>query len=143
MKIVYLTTDEIVKIHDEIIKETGGHYGIISYGNLDFVTSQMEIPKSLERKTATLLFGILTSHPFVDGNKRTAFESMKTFLIANNKKFIATEKDIWIKLHEISEGKLKIEEIIKWVENSVRWFDGKKKNNDDSKKTYKRRWRIA
>jgi death-on-curing protein len=120
MKIKYLTTDEIIKIHGEIIKETGGHSGIISYGNIDFVVSQMEIPKTLERKAAILLFGILTSHPFVDGNKRTALESMKTFVLLNSRKFITSENDIWIKLHEISEGKLKVEETVGWIKKNMK-----------------------
>jgi len=120
MRIKYLTAEEIVKIHDEIIKETGGHSGIISYGNIDFIVSQMEIPKTLERKAAILLFGILTSHPFVDGNKRTALESMKTFLLLNDKKFITTEKDIWTKLHEISEEKMKLEGTIEWIRKSMK-----------------------
>jgi len=120
MKIVYLTTEEIVKIHDEIIKETGGHSGIISYGNIDFVVSQTEIPKNLERKAAILLFGLLTSHPFVDGNKRTALESMKTFLLLNGKIFVTTEKDIWIKLHEISEGKINLDRVVEWIKNNLK-----------------------
>ncbi len=35
----YLTTQEILQIHDDIIKETGGHSGILSYGNLDFIVN--------------------------------------------------------------------------------------------------------
>ena len=65
----YLTTEEIIKIHDDIIKETGEHSGIISYGNLDFLIDQARIPKSIERVAAVLFYGILTSHPFVDGIK--------------------------------------------------------------------------
>lgn len=118
MKIRYLTTDEIIQIHNDIIKETGGHTGIISYGNLDFIVNQMEIPKTLERASATLLYGILTSHPFVDGNKRTAFEVMKVFLDMNNRRFSATQEDIWDKLHVISEGKLKFEEIANWIKKN-------------------------
>ncbi|MBI2545496.1 MAG: hypothetical protein HYW22_02815, partial [Candidatus Aenigmarchaeota archaeon] len=54
MRIKYLTTDEIIKIHDRIIKRSGGHSGIISYGNLDFVIAQANIPKGIERIAATL-----------------------------------------------------------------------------------------
>lgn len=118
-EIKYLTAEEIVAIHEEIIKETGGHSGIISYSNLDFTVEQSKIPKTLERIAATLFYGILTSHPFVDGNKRTALESMKTFLFLNGKNFKSDENELWEKLHSISEGKLKFEEIVKWIKENV------------------------
>ena len=118
-KIVYLSTEEIVAIHHEIIKETGGYEGIISYGNLDFLVSQMQIPKDIFRKAAILFYGILTSHPFLDGNKRTALESMKTFLFINGKGFLADEDDIWDKVHSISEGKLKSDEVVNWIKKNA------------------------
>ncbi len=116
----YLTTQEILQIHDDIIKETGGHSGILSYGNLDFIINQMEIPKTRERAATVLFYGILTSHPFVDGNKRTGLESMKTFLYLNGKEFVAKDNVIWNKLHDISEGKLKFEEILNWIKKSAK-----------------------
>lgn len=120
MEVKYLTTEEIVAIHDEIVKETGGHSGILSGGNLDFIVSQTEVPRSLERKSATLFYGILTKHPFVDGNKRTALEAMKTFLHLNGKSFIATDDDVWNNLHSISEGKLKFEEVVSWIKENTK-----------------------
>lgn len=119
MTIKYISASEIIKIHDKIIETTGGHFGIISFGNLDFIVSQMEVPKSLERKATILFYGILTKHPFLDGNKRIALESMKTFLFLNDKKFIAPEDDIWNCLHLISEGKLKFEEAVNWIKQNM------------------------
>ncbi len=120
MAVKYLTTEEIISIHNEIIKSTSGHSGIMSYGNLDFIVSQMEISKDIIRKAATLLFGVLTKHPFTDGNKRTALESMKTFLYLNGKEFVATEDDVWDNLHKISEVKLKFEEVVSWIKKNVK-----------------------
>ena len=97
-----LTTEEVMQIHDDVIKETGGHIGVLSYGNLDFIANQMEIPKTVERVATVLFYGILTSHPFVDGNKRTALESMKTFLYLNGKEFAAKDDDIFNKFHNLS-----------------------------------------
>ncbi len=54
MDVSYLETEEIVKIHNQIIKQSGGHDGIINYGNLDFVVSQMETTSILNRKAAVL-----------------------------------------------------------------------------------------
>ncbi len=118
MKIIYLTTDEIVEIHNKIIEETGGHSGVLSLGNLDFLVSQSEIPKDLYRAIEILFYGILTGHPFVDGNKRTAFECLDVFLRLNGKSLIATKEDLWKALHEISEGKLDAEKSIAWLKKN-------------------------
>ncbi len=120
MEVRYITTEEIVKIHDEIIKETGGHSGIISYSNLDFLVDQMEIPKNIERKAATLFYGILTGHPFVDGNKRTAIASMETFLKENNREFIVKDEELWDVVHKISNEKLKFEETANWIRKNIK-----------------------
>lgn len=106
MVTTYLETEEIMKIHDEIIEKSGGHSGIINYGNLDFAVSQMKITQGLVRKAAILLFGIVAKHPFVDGNKRSGLVAAETFLRSNGKKLEATDKDIWIKLHKTSQGEM-------------------------------------
>ncbi len=116
----YITADETAKIHDEVIKETGGHTGMISRSNLDFLVDQMEIPKSIERKAATLFYGILTSHPFVDGNKRTAIASIEIFLRENKKELIAEDEELWDIVHRISSEKLKFEEVVNWIKKKIK-----------------------
>ncbi|MBI5347527.1 MAG: type II toxin-antitoxin system death-on-curing family toxin [Candidatus Aenigmarchaeota archaeon] len=120
MDTTYLETEEIVKIHNEIIEKSGGYTGIINYGNLDFVVSQMKTTEGLTRKTAILLFGIVAKHPFVDGNKRTGLISAETFLRLNGRKVKATDKDIWVKLHKISQGEMNISQITNWLEKTVK-----------------------
>lgn len=120
MAFAYLTTEEIIRIHDEIIKETGGHLGIISYGNLDFLVNQTKIPKDIVRASALLFYNILTSHPFVDGNKRTALESIKVFLALNHKQLSANQEELWNIIRDTSEGKLKFEEIVNWIRGRLK-----------------------
>lgn len=119
MEIKYITTEEIMRIHDRILEKSGGHAGIISKGNLEFAVTQAEIPKSLERKAATLFYGILTSHPFVDGNKRTALVATQTFLNENRREFLAADEDLWDVVHEVSTGKLKFEQVVIWIKKNL------------------------
>lgn len=119
MQVKYLTTDEIIEIHDKIIEKSGGHSGIISYGNLDFVVDQSKIPKSLDRIATVLFYGILTGHPFVDGNKRTGTIVVDTILKRNGKEFVAKDDEIWTKVQEISTGKLKFEEVVNWIKGNM------------------------
>lgn len=119
MEIKYLNTEEILEIHDSIIKESGGYSGIISYSNLDFVTAQARIPKTMERVSATLFYGILTSHPFVDGNKRTVIVATETFLKENGKEFLAEDEELWDIVHKVAEAKLKFEEVVIWIKKKI------------------------
>lgn len=120
MEIKYLNIEEILEIHDSIIKESGGYSGIISYGNLDFVVAQSRIPKTMERVSATLFYGILTSHPFVDGNKRTSIIATETFLKENNKEFLAEDEELWDIVHKVAEAKLKFEEVVIWIKKKIK-----------------------
>ena len=120
METKYLSTDELIKIHDKIIANSGGHKGIINYGNIDFTVSQMNITKTIAGKVAVILFGIIARHPFVDGNKRTGLVATETFLNANNKKLTATEKNLWIVLHRISQGEMNISQIENWIKKNIK-----------------------
>lgn len=116
----YLTIEEVIQIHDDIVNETGGHGGIISFGNLDFTVDQTKIPKEIERAATILFYGILSSHPFVDGNKRTALEATKTFLALNERQLLADQSELWNMIRDTSEGKLKFEEIVIWIKGRLR-----------------------
>lgn len=93
---------------------------MINYGNVDFTVSQMKTTKGLNRKVAVLLFGIVARHPFVDGNKRTGLVVAETFLNLNDRKLKANDKDIWIKLHKISQGEMNLNQIKKWADKVVK-----------------------
>ena len=51
---------------------------------------------------------------------------MKTFLFLNGKQFAVDEETTWDKLHEISEGKLKFEEVVDWIKRNVKLWSEKK-----------------
>ncbi len=63
-----------------------------------------------------LLYEIITTHPFVDGNKRTALEVAKTFLLVNGKtlqiKDINQEEKY---IYSIAESKKNIFSIENWI----------------------------
>ena len=82
----YLTVEEIIQTHDKLIELFGGEKGIVDKGPLDFIVNKIQSSKTdIYHKSAMLLNEIITTHPFVDGNKRTAFETAKIFLRENGK----------------------------------------------------------
>ena len=81
----------------------------------------MKIPKNFYRKAAVLMRNIITRHTFLDGNKRTGFESMKAFLEINGKLFILEGKDEIINtVVRIAKGEMNTDAIQKWIETNSR-----------------------
>ncbi len=71
----YIDFNTAIKIHDFIIKQTGGAVGL---RNKDLLESPLvaiqdgNFYSSIESKLAFLMFSIVKNHPFIDGNKRSA-----------------------------------------------------------------------
>lgn len=95
----YPTVDDIVYIHDQIIKETGGSLGIREPGLLESIIEKPQssfggedLYKSIYDKAAVLYEGLCNYHVFIDGNKRTAALVMYRFLAINGFELTASNK---------------------------------------------------
>lgn len=89
-EIEYLSMDEVSKLYDAIIKTTGGEHGYLSKGNLEYLMDTVRdvgerVPRrqAIVKKAAFLLYNVIVIHPFLNGNKRAAYELMRLFLSAN------------------------------------------------------------
>ncbi len=83
--IIIPSSDDAIAIN----KRLGG--SVLNRGAVDFLITKIESKiskKDYRRQIATisaiLWYEIVRGHPFVDGNKRTATETMKLFLKQNN-----------------------------------------------------------
>ena len=70
--------------------ETGGETGLINRGELEHIVSRIEYeidPSKQDEdifwKSALIFRGIVSGHPFTDGNKRTGWEVTDIFLRNN------------------------------------------------------------
>ncbi|OGL64240.1 MAG: hypothetical protein A3J27_02610 [Candidatus Tectomicrobia bacterium RIFCSPLOWO2_12_FULL_69_37] len=85
----WLAVREVLALHEGGLAEFGGSAGVRDQGLLE---SAIQRPRQLyhygENPTlfdmaASLCMGLVKNHPFVDGNKRTAFLSAAAFLDLN------------------------------------------------------------
>jgi death-on-curing protein len=93
--IKFLTLEQILRLHDAVIKKFGGLKGVRD-SNLLF--SSVESPKmsifgeelypSVFDKAAAYLFNIVCNHPFNDGNKRTGAGCAYLFLQLNKARIV-------------------------------------------------------
>lgn len=92
---VWLLQQAVLAMHAECIAAFGGAYGVRNPGLLE---SAMACPQHLFRHERTDLcrlaaaygHGIAKNHPFLDGNKRTAFLATTVFLARNGLRFTAS-----------------------------------------------------
>lgn len=118
----YLTTDEVLLIHERILAKFGGAGGIRDWGLLDSAVQRprvsfegRELYPDLFTKAAALGHSLVLNHPFVDGNKRTSWEAMKRFMAENGVNLKAkTEKTVELMLH-IEDKSLGIEQTAGWL----------------------------
>ena len=66
-------------------------------------------------KAAAILESILMNHPFIDGNKRTAYVVMKLILFENNLDIRAGQNEKYDMMIAASKGEIRFEEIKLWI----------------------------
>src|ERR1700738_1124831 len=87
----YLTLAEALAIHDDQIERFGGLSGVRDHGILEaaLYRPQTGYYASLIEEAAALWESLAQNHPFIDGNKRTAFAATYTFLAINGARLTA------------------------------------------------------
>ena len=80
---IILSKEQIIKLHDHLIAETGGLNGIRDDGLLDSALNApfqsfdgVDAFPSIQQKAARLGYGIVKNHAFNDGNKRIGAHTM-------------------------------------------------------------------
>lgn len=124
---VWVGVELALAIHRRQLAEHGGSDGVRDAALLD---SALARPQQLlayggadvdvPALTAAYAFGIARNHPFVDGNKRTAYVVCRTFLLLNG-------WDIAGDLHErypvflgLAAGELSEDELATWLRERAR-----------------------
>jgi death-on-curing protein len=117
-----LTLEEILIIHDRVIRQFGGSHGVRDVGLLQ---SAIERPKAgfgdfeaypdIFMKAAVLGFSLLKNHPFIDGNKRTSVTATLIFLRENNIRLKVETHEIKKLALDIANNKLQEKEVASWL----------------------------
>lgn len=118
-EIVWLPLAVVRAIHDEQLAEHGGGMGLRDLGLLESALSR---PVNLAAYgtpdiadlAAAYGFGIARNHPFIDGNKRTAFVASALFLELNGRRFTASEVDAATTFLRLAAGDMSEAELAGW-----------------------------
>lgn len=108
-------------IHVDQLREHGGLAGVRDENALEAALANARQQWSYEPKSdlaslaAAYAFGLARAHPFSDGNKRTAFLTMMTFLGLNKKELSATEVEVVQLMVALAGGAVTEEVLADWI----------------------------
>lgn len=118
---VWISKAVILAIHDEQLAEHGGGMGVRDDGLLDSALARPQNRFAYDRKAdlatlaAAYAFGIARNHPFIDGNKRTAYVAMELFLDLNGTTLTASDHDAVVITLRLAAGEIEEDELAAWV----------------------------
>ena len=117
-----LSKKQVLALHSDLIREFGGTEGIRDEGLLEsalaapFQTFDGEPAyPSLQAKAARLGFGLVSNHPFVDGNKRTGAHVMLVFLALNGVELCYGQEDLISIFLSVASGMSDCRDLQRWI----------------------------
>lgn len=123
---LFLTLQETLQLHDQLILRFGGSKGVRDPGLLEsaLVRPQTGYYDTLSMQAAALLQSLCQNHCFVDGNKRVAFASTAIFLRMNGYRLsVNADNGESFLIEQVIQKRATIEEIVTWLEESMEKVD--------------------
>ena len=116
-----ITKQFVLILHTKLILQFGGLDGI---RDEDLLESALARPKNLKaygknltalHLGASLAFGIIQNHPFIDGNKRVGMVLCELMLRKSGHTLTATEEEKYVIFINVAAGKITEEELVVWL----------------------------
>ena len=119
-----LSLEEVIYIHSEAVRRTGGSDGIRDMGLLESAVNApfqsfggYDVYPTIYEKAARLGFGLAQNHAFIDGNKRIAALAMLMFLKGNNIEIDCTEFELFSVILKLAASEITFDDLVKWIKN--------------------------
>ena len=122
-----ISLKEVEIIHNILIDKFGGSKGIRDLGLLEsalarpFATFDKNdlYPDPID-KAAAILESIAINHPFIDGNKRTAYTLMRLILLEYDFDISASQDEKYNLVISVSKGEFRFDEIKNWIGSTLK-----------------------
>ena len=117
---VWLNAQVMLAVHEEQLAEHGGGSGVRDQGLFESALSRpLNLAAYGDPDVAALAaaygFCLARNHPFVDGNKRTAFVSVELFLALNGWDLMANDAPCVLTMLALAGGDLSEDEFAQWL----------------------------
>lgn len=119
---IRLSKRQILFLHQELVRETGGIDGLREEGLLDSALAapfqsfgDQPLFPSIYQKAARLGYGLVKNHPFLDGNKRTGAHVMLVFLALNGIELEYTQQELVDIILAAAAGTKGLDDLHQWI----------------------------
>ena len=128
----YLSAEQILFIHDRVIRETSGAHGVrdlsgllSAIGRPQATFEGEELYPNILSKAAALIESLIGNHPFVDGNKRTGMVAAGVFLLVNGYRLEAGQQELVDFALAISTREITFTQIAGWFQDHTqsKWYN--------------------
>jgi death on curing protein len=110
----FLTVEDALRLHHQLVETFGGDIGILRPGDLESAVAQPAMTafgkflhRDLVEQAAAYLFHLVANHPFCDGNESIGLHAAAVFLDTNDVDLVGTEAD-WHELTmAVARGEMK------------------------------------
>ncbi len=117
---VWLSSDVLLAVHDE---QLAGHGGAAGVRDLGLFESALSRPRNLVgygnpdvcELAAAYGYGLARNHPFIDGNKRTAFVAVELFLVLNGRDLMADDATCVLTMLAVAAGTMNEPSFAQWL----------------------------
>jgi len=121
-----IEVSEVEKIHDILINRFGGANGIRDKGILESAIGRpfqtfdgKDLYPDPVDKAAAIFESIVSNHPFVDGNKRTAYVLLR-LILKRNQLDINVDQDVkYDFVIKAAKGELTFDKIREWIRDNL------------------------
>ena len=119
---IYLSKEQILLMHDQLIEETGGSKGLKDEGMLESALAApfqsfdgKDLFTSVYQKAARLGYGLASNHAFVDGNKRIGAHAMLVFLALNRIRLDYTQEELSELFLGVAADEKGYSDVLNWI----------------------------
>lgn len=123
-EIVWLMREAVDAMHDIQLSEHGGLAGVRDEGLLESALARPQHLHSygaadIHALSASYAYGIAKNHPYIDGNKRTAFLAAYTFLRLNGAELNASEVSATQTMLALAAGEISEDDFATWLRENT------------------------
>ncbi len=122
---VWVDPKVLLAVHEEQLAEHGGASGTRDMGLFESALARPQNQAlygnpDLADLAAAYGYGIARNHPFVDGNKRTAFVATELFAVLNGQELVADDEACVLTMLAVAAGTLDEAGFAQWLRSHLK-----------------------
>ena len=122
----FIDLEIVLKIHFRQIEKFGGSHGIRDQGLLESALAQPQatfsgelLHQNIYEQAGAYLYHLAMNHPFIDGNKRTAFAVMDTFVRVNGYQLNLSNEDAYELVIQVANHQLDKQKLMSYLKDKI------------------------